>query len=403
MIVCILGRQPELGRYELSHVYGRVTPFGPQAALVPGATSCDVQALGGTQKAGRVLARLPHATWGDITSFIHHTYLPLLQRTPGKHTLGISAYGTTFKPAKLRQLGLMVKQQHAKAGGSLRLVPQPATSLNTAISHHNKLGLSPTKHELLLVQHGGTIIIAESCGAQNITALARRDQGRPKRDAFVGMLPPKLALMMVNIGLGLAGVSPRTAGSTTAASARHSAPSILDPFCGTGVVLQEAYLRGCTVYGTDLNPKMVDYSQQNLQWLARTHSHATGTVGSITAGDATSHTWPYAPRLSAVVCETYLGQPFSAPPSPAKLRQVHATCLGITRAFLANLAPQLTPGMGLCIAVPAWRTPATGHTERLPLARHLAQLGYQLHTTQPLLYYRADQIVARDIYALIKK
>ena len=169
------------------------------------------------------------------------------------------------------------------------------------------------------------------------------------------------------------------------------------------MVLQEAYLRGCTVYGTDLNPKMVDYSQQNLQWLSRTHSHATGTIGSITPGDATSHTWPYAPSLSAVVCETYLGQPFSAPPSPAKLRQVHATCLGITRAFLANLAPQLAPGAGLCIAVPAWRTPATGHTERLPLARHLAQLGYQLHTTQPLLYYRADQIVARDIYALIKK
>lgn len=39
-----------------------------------------------------------------------------------------------------------------------------------------------------------------SVGAQNITALAARDQARPHTDAFVGMLPPvKLARIMVNL------------------------------------------------------------------------------------------------------------------------------------------------------------------------------------------------------------
>lgn len=46
---------------------------------------------------------------------------------------------------------------------------------------------------IIIIQHNSRTIIAESIGAQNITALAKRDQTRPKRDAFVGMLPPKLA------------------------------------------------------------------------------------------------------------------------------------------------------------------------------------------------------------------
>src|SRR5690606_4224587 len=101
---------------------------------------------------------------------------------------------------------------------------------------HNKLGLSPNKVELLVVNGGKNgIIVAESSGTQNITALARRDQGRPKRDAFVGMLPPKLALLMLNLAAG--GLDP------------EKSHRVLDPFCGTGVVLQEAALQGYSVYG----------------------------------------------------------------------------------------------------------------------------------------------------------
>ena len=43
---------------------------------------------------------------------------------------------------------------------------------------------------------------------------------------------------------------------------------LLDPFCGTGVVLQEALLMGYDVYGTDLEPRMIDYSGANLDWLS---------------------------------------------------------------------------------------------------------------------------------------
>ena len=106
------------------------------------------------------------------------------------------------------------------------------------------------------------------------------------------------------------------------------------------------------------------------------------------------------------MCETYLGQPFSAPPSPAKLTEVRGNCNHIISNFLKNLASQITPGTPLCIAVPAWRA-ADGSFTHLPLVDNLAQLGYTRHELQTvrasqLLYYRESQIVARELLLLQK-
>ena len=180
---------------------------------------------------------------------------------------------------------------------------------------------------------------------------------------------------------------------------------LLDPFCGTGTVLQEALLLGYDVCGSDLNPKMVSYTSENLAWLQRRSAEATpGAVQDVTQADATTHQWADAQRLSTVVCETYLGQPFSAPPAPAKLSAVRTTCNHIISHFLTNLHPQLSPGTPLVIAVPAWRG-SDGQFTHLPLITQLEHLGYQrrlLRHVRPadLCYYRENQIVARELLVM---
>lgn len=57
---------------------------------------------------------------------------------------------------------------------------------------------------------------------QDIESYTARDQARPMRDARVGMLPPKLAQIIINLALS-----------------NNDITEVLDPFCGTGVVLQE--------------------------------------------------------------------------------------------------------------------------------------------------------------------
>ena len=156
-------------------------------------------------------------------------------------------------------------------------------------------------------------------GVQNIDDYTMRDRARPARDAKVGMLPPKLAQILIN----LCGPLP-------------AETRLLDPFCGTGVVLQEAALMGYQPYGTDLDARMVEYSRKNLEWLVANRegsdSLSRPSVSNpsfrarislkqieVEQGDATSFQWQS--PIQAVASELFLGQPMSQAPAEIKLKQ----------------------------------------------------------------------------------
>ena len=390
MQIAILGRQPELGIAELERIYGadNVGWFSDIAALV-NADSLEVNKLGGSQKSGIIVFE-GRGNWREISQKLVRYYFEAWSERTGKTTVGISAYGFDVSAREVQKTGIILKSKLKQNRVSLRLIPNDNTALSSATSHHNKLGLSDNKVELLIVRSAsGKVVIAESSGAQNITALARRDQNRPKRDAFVGMLPPKLALMMVNFAAG-----------RQVASAKDM--TLIDPFCGTGVLLQEAALLGFNVYGTDLSDKMVDYTTANLDWLKS--SHRIDFDSLVHQGDATTTIWKR--QLDVVACETYLGQPFSAPPSPTKLKEVRTTCNLIISKFLTNISGQIKPGTQLCLAVPAWRD-HSGNLTHLPLIGSLSELGYKSVELQnishnQLVYFREDQVVARRLLIIEK-
>jgi tRNA (guanine10-N2)-dimethyltransferase len=387
MYISILGRQPALGLAELERVFGgaNITRLSSVCASID-TDQFDIQRLGGSLKAGRVVLQLKTDDWHSASQKIVQHYLREWSSFDGKITFGISAYDIDVSPQTVQKTGIILKQKLKKLGTSLRLIPNQDSALSTATSHHNKLGLSANKVELIVIKtDNNQIIIAESCGSQNITAYASRDQMRPKRDAFVGMLPPKLAQIMVNLS-----------------GAQPSDGRILDPFCGTGVILQEAALQGFDVYGTDLVDKMVSFSRDNLEWLSNSH-HVT-VNSKLTVGDAMTAHWDS--PIGAVVAETYLGQPFSAPPSPSKLAEVTKNCNHIITEFLKNLSPQIQPGTPVCIAIPAWRG-TDGQFTFLPLVATIARLGFKPHefhsvSQNDLLYYREDQVVARQLLVLTK-
>jgi len=263
------------------------------------------------------------------------------------------------------------------------LIPNQTSALSTATSHHNKLGLSDNKLEIIIVKGSdNSLMIGNSIGTQNITSYRKRDYNRPKRDAFVGMLPPKLAQIMVNL----------------ACQNSKEPLSILDPFCGSGVILQEASLKQYDVQGTDLSDKMISYSIQNLDWFAINWRIAVNS--NIYVSDATKAKWQQ--PIDAVVSEIYLGQPFSAPPSDVKLKEVSQTCNSILRAFLKNIAPQLQPSTPLCLAIPAWQN-KSNQLSFLPIQHNIEKLGYrQISLGENLVYQRPGQIVARELLLLEK-
>lgn len=411
MFIAILGRQPLIGLAELESLYGadKVRPVGNTAALVD-TEKIDHARLGGTVKVAKPLTELSFTDWKSLSAY---TALELPKHVcclgEGKLKLGISTYGVNVSVKQLFASGLEFKKVCKQSGRSTRVVPNTELALNSAQVLHNKLAGDPLGMELLYIRNGNKTWLAQTVSVQDVDAYAKRDHGRPKRDARVGMLPPKLAQTIVNLATGATPPSPEY--------------TVLDPFCGTGVVMQEALLMGFSVAGTDIDQRMVDYSIANvIDWFNMTvHPEIHASVG-VALGDATSHQWQTSEflgkghevsdakrvplKIDFIASETYLGRPLTTLPAPDKLREITGDCNVIIEKFLKNIRKQLPRSARLCLAVPAWDLGKS--FKHLPLLDHLESLGYNRvkfkHAAwSDLVYHREGQVVARELLVLTVK
>lgn len=382
--LAILGRQPALGLAEVESILGaeNAQPVAKTAALLNvEPETLSISRLGGTIKLCKLLTELPFTDWSAITDYlVEHVPKHTCCFEPGKLTFGISAYDFKVSPKAINATALSVKKVVKATGRPVRVVPNKEHVLSSAQVLHNHMTDVPFGMELVLIRNGKRTVLGQTIGVQNIEAYAARDQKRPKRDARVGMLPPKLAQIIINLARPQPGAR------------------VLDPFCGTGVILQEALLMGFAVSGTDLEPRMVEYSQTNLEWLTKKYSQPVSF--DIEVGDATTATWK---QFDAIAAETYLGRPFSAPPTPDILEKVMRDVDLIHKKFLQNVARQTSAGFRMCIAVPAWQT-KTGF-KHLKVLDSLKDLGYTrlnfVHVSKDdLIYYRPGQIVGRELVVL---
>ena len=121
--------------------------------------------------------------------------------------LGFSVYGLKVTPQQINASTLAIKKVIRSTGRSVRVVPNNELALNSAQVLHNQL-TGALGWELIFVRDGDKTVLAQNIAEQDIEAYAARDQKRPKRDAKVGMLPPKLAQTIINLAVGYIGDQP---------------------------------------------------------------------------------------------------------------------------------------------------------------------------------------------------
>lgn len=407
----VLGRQPALGLAELESLYGADTLrlVGDKAVIVdvdPCLLAFD--RLGGSVKFCKILTTLETTNWHQIEKFLLQVSAGHSESMPaGKMQLGLSAIGLDVGLKQLEHTALNLKKVIKKTGRNVRVIPNKSLELNSAQVLHNNL-TGPTGWELNFIKNGRQTIVAQTVKVQDIESYAKRDRGRPKRDAKVGMLPPKLAQIIINLATGrlpedkLESICDIPADQEIPLTLLNQ--SVLDPFCGTGVILQEAALMGYYPYGTDLDQRMVDYSEENLSWLISGNSRLHSIDFRLFQVDATTAQWK---EFDFVASETYLGRPFTAPPGAEILSQTVAECNLIIKKFMQNIHGQIKSGTRLCLAVPAWQT-KPGQFKHLPLIDQISDLGYNRISFEhirgeDLLYYRSDQIVARQLLVITRR
>ncbi|MBO7699268.1 hypothetical protein J6S39_01095 [Candidatus Saccharibacteria bacterium] len=377
--LAILGRQPKISLAELESQFSDVSVVAGSKNLLAtfeSETDPEIAKLGGVIKLAKPI---------DGGSAAPEKFLEIFASSTGfssKFVIGISDFSKGASARKAQGEALHIKRAMKKAGFSVRVLPNKDAVLSSATVFHNQLGEKPGHFEF--IKYGNNWFVG--LGVQNIKAYAERDQARPARDAKNGMLPPKLAQILIN----LCGPLPRGA-------------TVLDPFCGTGVVLQEALLMEYKAYGTDLSERIVGFARKNLEWLIARCS--LEEYVRLSTGDAQDFQWEQ--PIDAVAFEGYLGPPMSQAPAEIKLKQVISEIAPLYRNVLRNLSNQLQSGTPVVMAVPAWLRP-DGHYQRLNILDEVEDLGYNVLkyknlSQEDLLYYRDGQVVAREIIVLRKK
>ncbi|HOR23184.1 methyltransferase domain-containing protein [Candidatus Saccharibacteria bacterium] len=381
----VLGRQPDIGLAELESLYGHAN----FERLEPGIALCKLAAedikfsrLGGVVKLAEVISVTDKS---DIKFKISNLLTDLHHAKSARLNFGISIYGDSgFSLPDIKKLAFFVKNKLIKEKVNIRYVQNKALELSSAQIIHNKL-TSRNNLEVIIVKKNKRYILAKTVAVQDIYAYSQRDQKRPKRDARIGMLPPKLAQIIINL----------------ASSNIDLNKIVLDPFCGSGVILQEALLMGFKAMGSDNDSRMVSYSSQNLHWLESKNNAKYNY--SLFKLDATKESWPS--EFDFVASETYLGHPYSTLPSLKELNDNIANTDLIIKSFLKNLHKQCPPKTRICLALPAWFL--GNQVKHLPTLDHLQVLGYnrvafKLVKQHDLIYHRPNQTVGRELVTLIR-
>ncbi len=362
--VFILGHNPELSTAEIMAVVPSATEVLRRDAFLVIETSESIDApalmnqLGGTIKIGEV-----------INDKIDRTQLAkFLQSKAGtsKLNFGLSYYN---QPKDI--LGMQLKGDLKEAGVSARLVVSREDTLSSVVVTKNKC----TEIMLLAKQ-----FVAVTLAVQDFEEYGFLDFGRPQRDMVSGSMPPKLAKIMLNL------------------SGAKVDQAILDPFCGSGTMIQQALLLGFTnILGSDASPKAVEDTKKNLNWLG-SKLNLKSQISNVKVIQCDVR--ELAKRLKqtmvdAVVTEPYLGPPLKGNEMPIRIEQIVTELSELYVGAFKNFARMVNPGGKVVMVFPVIIKRDSEHP--LPIIERVEKLGFKELSGNALRYGRTGQKVARQI------
>lgn len=315
----------------------------------------------------------------------------------GKVTFSLRAYGVAKSIVHdLYRDGKNALKKQGKAARYIGNERKPAVSALL-----RDAGVVDGKHgcELVLLGDEDFLWIGRTVAAQDPDAYTKRDMHKPVRDTRVGLLPPKLAQIMLNLGNWIVrDIDPKAKKTLV----------VFDPFCGTGVIPMESLLRGWPVYASDASLKAVNGCEKNLEWIRKEEKILKRDVPSTVWKQDATKEFDLKEKPTVIVTETTLGPGLTDRPTAKDASKMKTECESIEIAFLENVAKTL-PGVPVVATFPIWYL-KSGPLFLEKTWKKLADIGFtavlpgNMQGDQPdrlsLIYRRPDQIVGREIVIL---
>jgi len=408
----VLGNNPTLSIAEISALQSGGYALAADNVLIlttEQKINCvqTINRLGGTIKIGLISAKLDNANFTKIYSNI----LPLFNKinSSGKFNFGISDYN--IKKLNKQKLGLELKKYLKNKGISSRWVTSREPTLSSVVVEQNKLinkGL-----ELVLVGRGQKILIGQTLAVQPFKQLSFRDYGRPSRDDLSGMLPPKLAQIMINLAKPRPSSSPLLPPLSLPLDKgeikRGYGEVILDPFCGSGTILTEAMLMGYkNLIGSDISPKAINDTKTNIAWINNNFQLKITNYELFNKDTKQLSRFIKPNSIDAIITEPYLGPQRGK----VKINEVVRELNNLYSQSLAEFAKVLKPNGQVVMVWPVFHiTPNAQHLMPNingfkiinPIPKNLQQdKRIKLTSRNTIIYGRNQQKVWREIVVLKK-
>lgn len=398
-----LGNHPSLSLAELFACVPGTTVrrmITPQIALLDSEavlTNKDLRDCGGLF----LLAQeLPGTTMDKIPDALREQ----VQNVKGKVTFSIRSWGVDRN--KVHGLYRDIKNHLKRQGIPSRYIGNEMKPPVSGQLHDAGLITGKEGCEIVILADDEThfLWIGRTIAAQDPDSYTKRDMEKPVRDTRAGLLPPKLAQILLNLGGWLAHeASPKAPKHLT----------VLDPFCGTGVIPMESLLKGWPVLASDTSAKAVTGCEKNLDWIRKEEKILKkDTASEVWKQDATK---PFKLKDTphVIVTESMLGPALGERPTAKDAAKYRTECDALEIAFLENIA-QTLPGVPVVVTFPVWYVKA-GPIFLEQVWKQLPKIGFEAvlppgaASENPgrtsLLYRRIDQFVGREVVMLkpIKK
>ena len=374
----ILGREARLSVAEIVAVLNlKKINFKENVPILKIQNNVDpqiIKQLGGTIKIGEEIAL------GLTITELNQAMEKEILKLSGKANFGISFYGGK----KDRQLGINLKTKLKKEGHSVRVVDSQDGVLNAAQIKFNKLvgkGI-----EFLVENDNGKFNLAKTIAVQDVDDFSARDFGRPTRDDFSGMLPPKLAMMMINLG-----------------QAKKN-ETILDPFCGSGTILSEALLMGYqNLIGSDISPRAIADTQKNIDWMQKKQFNNLTINQSgikIMVSDVGLLSKKIEKPIDIIITEPFLGKPLRGNETENEIINQAQELKKLYLSAFKEFAKILKPKGKVIFIVPCFKFKDEWIT--IDVKDEIKKMGFFAENLLPnyesLLYARPTQKVGREIW-----
>ena len=379
------GRTPKLALAELKEVlkdekYSIIFPFERKIYFeTETPLDCNnlIHILGGTVKIAHEKAAL-----NDSNNIPFEITQILSQKDTSKITFGITSWEKNIDGKKLSK-EVKSSLHEKKILGRFVLSKTEDGISSVLIQKQNVI-------ELQIINIDSKTIIFETIVVQEFEEWSRRDYQRPEINPKAGMLPPKVARMMINLAYQV----------LKNGKIEKRSPVLLDPFCGVGTIPMESAMMQIRFIAADQSKEMVEKSKKNIDWLKNTYKltinskfftcDATHISEHVTLGS-----------IDAIVTEPYLGPNFERIPTQENILSL---IKGLEKLYIGCLKDWnkiLSSKWRIVIILPKFRL------EKYEISCKKAidnceNIGYTL-LSGPLEYAREQAIVAREIYILEKR